>query len=491
MKKFKGAVSKKLLAIVGAVAIVGSGLAFSQKGFFFGLNDKSKVMNAIVGIADEYTNTLDDFTPEIGLKELQENFEKNMKSSVELNLNTQALKPLGIETAELRIGNKADIKSKQAMFNIDMKAGKVLDANINIINNGNEYFLFVPTIHQKAFKVNGLTLGEDLNNSIFKDFSPESAEQIEKLKDLKLDPYSVALTDEAIKKEYLNFVKNELSDFVKNLNVEKVETSEKVTAKMAELNIENNNTQQYDVKIKSEYLKPLLLKSIEYSFDRQLKVLKSEYIEQEYAKSLENTKQDIQEKEWPEEIVLNVVLKNDKAFAINYKGEDNKSLELYLLGEKNTTDKIFINAIDTEEHIITSELKKSDDKNELEIKIDKNMNILSSYVPSTMSSITNINSDGEEVLSIVGKYENVKKGSAFDFIMDKLQIKDGNNTLYFAGSLKYDLSDILFETPQESIEILKVSKEEFESISQEVISNIEKNYSAIGYFIMGGMHLLS
>lgn len=488
MKKFKGMIDKKIIAIIIAVLVIGIGAyVFSQKGGLGAVSPKLKILNGIMGITDEYIKTLNDFTPEIGVEELYQKYEKDMTYTTEIDLNTDHFKMMGMDKAGLKILTKSNPKEKQMQADMGLKVGNIIGADISLIGAGDEYFVNIPSVYSKALKVNGKTIGEDLNNSVFKEMSPEFATEIEKYKDLQFDPYSIAYTREDIKKEYLAYVKEELSAFEKNLNVEKVDTDSKFVEKMKEFGAEKAETEQYNLKVKSEYLKPLLIKSLEYSNFRQIKAMKSEYLKEQYSKVFEEAKKDIENENFPEEVEMKVIMEKDKIIAFDFKPEENKDLTIYLLGEKNTTDKVVFNGKDeVKELSVISELKTAEDKNEISVKMDGEFDLIMTYMPKDMSMTGSLDTKGNNIMTMVGKYENVTKGSAFDFILDKLEIKDDSQSIVLNGKLKYDSAKPMIEKPAESVEILKVTKEEFEQISQEVMTNVQTNYGPLMMLMMGG-----
>ena len=486
MKKFKGMIDKKIIATIVAVLVLGIGAyAFSQKGGGISSNPKSKILNGVMGITDEYIKTLNDFTPEIGVEELYKKYEKDTTYTMDMDLNTEHFKMMGMDKVGFKLLTKSNPKEKQMQADMGVKVGNIIGADISIIGAGDEYFVNIPSIYSKAFKVNGKTIGEDLNNSVFKEMSPEFATEIEKYKDLQFDPYAIAYTREDIKKEYLAYVKEELSAFEKNLNVEKVDTDAKILEKMKELGSEKSEMEQFNLKVKSEYLKPLLIKSLEYSNFRQIKAIKAENLKQEYSKFFEEAKKDIENQSFPEEVGMTVVMEKEKIVAFNFKGEENQDITIYLLGNKNTTDKVVINTITDKEYTLISQLKTAEDKNELSINMDEEFALIMTYMPKDMSMTGKLDTNGNNIMTIDGKYENVTKGSSFDFVLDKLEIKDTAQSIVLNGKLKYDSAKPSIEKPADSVEILKVTKEEFEQISQEVMTNVQTNYSPLIMLMMG------
>ena len=143
MKKRLGAANAKVIGIVVAViAVLGLVYAFSQGGGgTSGSNDG--VLKTLDIIGNEFTNTMDDFMPDLGLKQFNEKVQKDGVYSADLKLSGD-VQPVG--NVKLGMDIKSDPNAKKMQMQFDVGAiGAALNMTITAINN--EMFLNIPTVY--------------------------------------------------------------------------------------------------------------------------------------------------------------------------------------------------------------------------------------------------------------------------------------------------------------------------------------------------------
>lgn len=482
MRKFKGIVAKKLLIIVAVILIfLGAGMfIFSQKG---SSNPKQKIALSILGLYDEYVKTLNDFVPELGVDKIYQKYEKDAISNVELNLDTNNFAGSGIDKAGISLVAKSDPKAKKMQMDFGVKVGNMIGADLSLVGDGDNYYLNIPTIYDKAFVVNGKTLGKDLVQSKLKEYMSE--DDIEQLKDLEIDLYSVSYTKEEIMKDYFEYTKKEMEEFEKNISIEKVDVDSKILDKAKSLGLKNDKLEQLNFELKAQEIKPIMEKSLEFFAKRSMSVFKNSYIQKEMEESLEDMKSYISESNG--KIDVKAFMEKDKLRILELEGEYEETITLYLLGEKNTTDKIIIHAVNDgyDEGAVLIELKKSNDKNEMVLDITSNTDdkilVSSVYNPKDNTIKSNINFNEDEMLTMDMKLTDIKKGKSYTMDITSLKLKDTgiSDTLELKGSMKFNNEKPNIEKPKESVEILKSTKEEFEKIVEVIEKNVKDNYGPL------------
>lgn len=478
MKKRLGAANAKLIGIVVAVlAVLGLVFAFSQGGGGKS-GSNSGVFKTLDIIGNEFTNTLEDFMPDMGVKEFNEKIQKNGTYSTNVKLAGD-VKPAG--KIEFGLDLKSDPNSKKMQMQFDVGAiGAALNVTLTAINN--EMFLNIPTMYEKPIKINFETLGKDLQSDTFKKMSGNADNSsVEKYKDLKINLFSDYSNPSKAKVEFEKHVGPEISALEKNAKVEKVDVEKAFADKLKEEGSTRADLEQVNIEVDSKDFKALLLKVIDF-YEMVQKSQISGLPEEDYRNSFKNVKEDIEKAEMPEKINLKLVSSKGVPVVISFPGTDNRVANIVLAGNKNVTDKVvFYESGDSASNEkITFDMKTGDKENTLKFDLAGVAEINSSYKKDSKELSMNIKDESSVVLTLKGKYTDVKKGESYKLDVESLEFSQGSGEpLKLSGAIETSASKPDIKNVGDSIEVLKLNETELMKFIQDVNKNLQNNYGGL------------
>lgn len=485
MKKFLGAISTKTLAVIGvALIIIGGG--------FFALNTKvssdplSRVILSISNLKDEFTKTADDFTPGLDLKKMQDKIYKDGISTTEFNLNTTYFSNMGVDKAGIQITASNIPKDLKSEFDLNVSVGNLAAVNAKFTSIGNILYANIPSLYEKAIKLNLQSLGEDLQNE---GISKLTGQDFSEYKNLSINLSSTPTTLADLEKDYTKFVSPEFEALKTNASIEKVDIDSKLNDKLKSLGSTKTDLEQFDIKVKSEDVKNLLLKSIDYYDNLQKKQISGidlGEISSEKNELKESINSAFDTTQVPE-FSISAILSKDKLLALSINVEENSKLNLYFAGEKNTTDKVLFESIDNGESMdFLNFAMKTGDENTLDITIidEELFKYTSTYKNSDKTLSASLVTE-DLSLDLEGKYDDVKAGTSYNFVIDKLAISS-YDTIDFTGNVKISTEQTNIAAPSESVEVFKASEEELNDIIQAITQNAQANYGPLMMMFLGG-----
>lgn len=192
----------------------------------------------------------------------------------------------------------------------------------------------------------------------------------------------------------------------------------------------------------------------------------------------------------PEVFTIKALLsKDNKLVLLAFDVEEDSNLNLFFVGEKNTTDHIVVTAVNEEDKIDVIEFKMSTGEKENEIKVntfDDMVKISAIYGKDEKSLNMDIDTSEDMSLKLQGKYEDVKPGVGYNFVIDSLKADYAGQAIDFKGNILFSLETPTIEVPKDSVEILKVDKDELDKIMEKVEENVKNNYG----FLLSMMGIL-
>lgn len=484
MKKLKGAINSKLIIAVLAVLIVGGGIFAFTKG---ASGSKAEVAKALMGLKDEYSNTINDFAPDFGTKEMMQKYSKDGIFSADINLNTDYFKSQGIDSAGLTYSIKNNPKENLYSLTLDANGGS-LSASADLTLIKNDVYLNIPMLYDNAFKIVGDTVGADIQDSALVKFL---GADLSEYKDLKFDFTSLPRTTDELKKDFSNYIKTESNSLIKNLEVTKSSASDDETAKINNLLTDSSRKitpEKFELKFKADDIKAVMKKSSEYIVDLQKRELAAigfndESALEDISSSIKEAQEKIDEMKIADPYIINVFIENGKVVAINtnISEEEKISAEIYFLGSKNTTDNMILNILedDKEKTTISSNMSLSDSANIINVNVKSEydeINYTETYKPTdkTLKVEGNFN---EEVISLSGKFENIEKGKGYNFIFDNISIPGIEFNL--SGNLNFSTETPEINAPENAIEILKLDESEIQSLMTKIEGNVQSFMIAV------------
>lgn len=485
MKKTLGMANTKVLAIIGAILVI-AGIAFFATSKGGATTPMGKLEKAIADLPVEFEKTSEDFSPGFDIAKMNKKIEEDGIYSMDLNLNTDYLKAIGIDKAGVQISQKNLPKDKKTQLNLSVSVGNMLAANLDFTSIDKELYLNIPSVYEKAFKFDLSTIGADLQNDIIKE---ETGEDISALKDLKVDLYAVPSTAKAMKDEYFTYVKSEFEALKNNAVVETGDLDTKLADSVKGYNSSRSDLEQLNIQVKSQDVKAFLKKSIDYYEDLQSRQITGMDLSEVQAQ-FDDLKQQIDDEELPEVFTIKALLsKDNKLVLLAFDVEEDSNLNLFFVGEKNTTDHIVLTAVNEEDKIDVIEFKMSTGEKENEIKVntfDDMVKISAIYGKDEKSLNMDIDTSEDMSLKLQGKYEDVKPGVGYNFVIDSLKADYAGQAIDFKGNILFSLETPTIEAPKDSVEILKVDKDELDKIMEKVEENVKNNYG----FLLSMMGIL-
>lgn len=491
MKKLRGAANNKTIigVVIALVVLAGSYFAYGKLGKD---NPKVELKDAFLGVITEFHNTANDLTPGLGESEMSKKILDNGAFDLDMNVNTELLASMGIDKAGINLKFKQNNKAKKAEFEMEANLGNLSTLSLNTKFLGDEIYLDAPFAYDKAFKINAKTLGADLETSALATLMNIDTEEA---KNLSIDLFGNAKTFAEQKKEFFAFVKTEQSTLVKNMNITKVETDKVTSEKLAQTDLE-----QFSIEVNSADLKAYLNKSIDFVIsvnEKQIEsiagtdsLMNSDF--QSQIDSLKQTKTEIENAELKEKVTLKATLNKDgKLVAFNLPNfatdaKEKEVMNVYLAGKKNTTDDItveFSDELDT--FTMTYKMVAGESQNTSDFLISENdetmFSFSSTYSPADKSftgafSLIDYYSDETTNLSLKGKYEDVVEGVSYNQVIDNLTINvPYQEPIVLSGNIKMSVEAPEITAPENSTEILKLTKEELNSLETEIMTNVESS----------------
>ncbi len=478
MKKSLGAANAKVIGIVVAViAVLGLVYAFSQGGGgTSGSNDG--VLKTLDIIGNEFTNTMDDFMPDLGLKQFNEKVQKDGVYSADLKLSGD-VQPVG--NIKLGIDIKSDPNAKKMQMQFDVGAiGAALNMTITAINN--EMFLNIPTMYEKPIKVNFDTLGKDIQSDTFKKMSGNADNSsVEKYKDLKVNLFSDYSNPSKFKAEFEKHISPELTALEKNAKVEKVEVEKAFADKLKEEGSTRENLEQVNIEVDSKDFKALLLKVVDF-YEVVQKSQISGLQDEDYQNSFKKAKEEIEKYKMPEKINFKLVSSKGIPVIISIQGENKETVNFLFAGNKNLTDKIVIypSGDNAPNEKINFEMKTGDKENTLVLDFVNTTELSTSYKKDSKELSMNLRDGASEIFNLKGKYTDVKKGESYKFDIESLEIhSDSDTELKFSGSAGASASKPDIKAVGDSIEVLKLDETELMKFALDVNKNLQNNYGGL------------
>lgn len=478
MKKSLGAVNTKVIGIVVAIiAVLGLVFAFSQGG-----GSKSGGNNGVFKTLDilgnEFSNTMEDFMPDLGIKDFNEKIQKDGTYSTNIKLAGD-VKPAG--KIEFGIDMKSDPNGKKMQMQFDVGAiGAALNMTLTAINN--EMFLNIPTMYEKPIKINFETLGKDIQSDTFKKLSGNADNSaVEKYKDLKINLFSDYSNPSKMKAEFEKHVGPEIAALEKNAKVEKVDVEKDFADKLKEEGSTKADLEQVNIEADSKDFKAVLLKIVDF-YEVVQKSQISGLQDEDYQNSFKKAKEDIEKSKMPEKINIKLVSSKGIPVVISFPGTDNRIANIVLAGNKNVTDKIVFYETEGSSYLeaITLDMKTGDKENTLVIAFANTVELSSSYKKDSKELTMNLKDNVSEVFNLKGKYTDVKKGESYKLDIESLEFSQGSGSpLKLSGTAEASASKPDIKAVGDSIEVLKLNETEFVKFTQDVNTNLVKNYGAL------------
>ncbi len=478
MKKRLGAVNAKVIGIVVAVlAILGLVFAFSQGGGGKS-GSNSGALKTLDIIGNEFTNTIEDFMPDMGIKEFNEKIQKDGASSTNFKLAGD-VQPTG--KIELGLDMKSDPNNKKMQMQFDVGAiGAALNVTLTAINN--EMFLNIPTMYEKPIKINFETIGTDLQSDTFKKMAGGSdSSELAKYKDLKVNLFSDYSNPSKAKAEFEKYISPELTALEKKAKIEKAEVDKAFADKLKEEGSTRADLEQVNIEVDSKDFKALLLKVIDF-YEMVQKSQISGLPEEDYQSSFKKVKEDIEKFQMPEKINIKVVSSKSIPVVISFPGTDNKIANIVFAGNKNSTDKIvFYESGDSASNEkITFDMKTGDKENTLKFDLAGVAEINSSYKKDSKELSMNIKDESSIVLTLKGKYTDVKKGESYKFDIESLEIPSkSGKALKFSGAIETSAAKPDIKAVGDSVEVLKLNETDLMKFIMDVNKNLKNNYGGL------------
>lgn len=319
--------NKKIFFLVGAFLLI-SILVFGGYVLAKGLFDspKGKVLKAVLGIKDEFKNTLNDFAPEIEVADLFDTFYE--KGTLDLSVNVKNT------TDGFFAGVKLDPKNEKSEF-----VAKARSEEIRMTSIGNKLYA---------------GFGNVLDYSILLDFDKteeykkkadqyapfigvgeENYPEILKKKNNEFKVYGKYRTLEDIHKGYLNYVKDDLKKFYSELKLEKKKPETRLKDMIKKNTGVDVSGTQYNTSVSAKTLENFAKKYVEFFYEEVLKdVVPYTYRRAYY--------EDISFDELGGKIDFNIIVKKGKLVALNMQDSQKSGAVFVFDGKENITDRFFI-----------------------------------------------------------------------------------------------------------------------------------------------------
>ena len=476
MKKRLGAANAKVIGIVVVIlAVLGLVYAFSQGGG----SSKSKggVLGTLEVIGNEFSNTMEDFTPDLGIKQFGEKLQKDGAYSSNIKL-VGDLQPAG--NLELGLDIKSDPASKKMQFKFDIGAlGAALNATVTAINN--EVFLNIPTMYDKPIKINFETIGADLQSDTFKNLLGGNNSELVKYKDFKLNLFSDYTNPSKAKSEFEKTIGPELTALEKNAKVEKVDVDKEFADRLKSEGSTREDLKQVNIEVSSKDVKALLLKVVDFYENVQNSQI-SGISDEDIKGGFKEAREEIEKLEMPENITFKMVSSKDVPVLLSFPVAEDSVLNIAFAGNKNVTDKIVVypTGKNSSDESITFEMKTGDKENTLSLAFAGEGEFTSSYNKDTKALTMSLSDDSSKIFALSGKYTDVKKGESYKFDIESLDLSAGSSpSLKFTGSFEMSAGKPDIASVSDSVEVLKLSQDELMKFAQDVSQNLQKNYGGL------------
>lgn len=458
--------NSKTKFIVLAMAIV---LVFCV-GVYYSLskNPKITVIKAFLETKDEFTNTLNDFTPTAKVGDMISKYSKDGVSDMSMEFGVY---PDSGETsiANLSICSKNNPLNKQSALGIKFDSnGFNIDADFAVIDN--DIYLKAPTIYENPIKIQAKTLGKDIANSQLKSMT----DTLPELKELSFDFFAEPVTQEQMQKGFLKFAKPEIDALQKNMTVDTLKNDHSFKENANKI-FDGKKLSFYTVTVKNEDVVNLTNKMQEYAkkiSDDKYKGLETEVVS--------NIKYDEKSGEY---YTMYVAIDDKKRLVGAETNNEKSNFSLFLAGEKNTTDKIALDFVESENELknIEIEFANNGEKHDLSVSAKVDNKPQKKYIEfSHDGKKASLTAYVEERQTCDMNISDVKSGKSFTCDFANLPATvSGMGKLNISGKLQFSVETPEIKQPENAQEVLKFNEKQYQDFSEQVALNLQKNYGPL------------
>lgn len=465
--------NKKLLMIIAALIVIGAMIA--AIGFLS--NPKVKIAKALADVPTEFTNTLNDFAPEIAFGDIINTSYETGISDVQSKLTITGANLNGGKPITIDFITKNNPKAKKSAMNFNFDLGGV-NFSTDMIAIGDEFYFNAPSLYSKPLKLNLKTLGQDLASSPAKADLENTGADVDE--NLSVDFYATPNSNKEFEYGFKKYAKAEIDTLTKNMKVEKVKVADTYSSDLTTLGMTAKEVTAYELTIKASDIKALLNKIVDYNAKVQQDKFDSLY--DSFKSETDSQKEQINSMDLPETVTSTVLIEDKKLIGVIFNNEEeNSDIKIYLAGKLNTTDKIAI--------IATDENEQSANVIEMQNTKDlKTINILSNEhaAADALKNVKPVNeiTNTGDVITIKNvknsksydiNLSEIKTGKAFRAKFEQIPVEvDGYKLMDFSGEIFVGIESPEITAPENPQDLLKMDEKSYEKFKTELVDNSKK-----------------
>lgn len=282
--------------LVGVLAVIIALVVYFFVSSVFA-SPKGKILEGVSNLEHDSIELVDEFYPDLGISQIYDNwYNGNAALAFTLNVNDPAYNVnFGFSS-----GMNADQKISYADLNLGLGDMQAVGAKVQL--NEDEFTFAMPNLMQDVLGIDLSTFGQSMSTS------PVFGAQIDdEIKNLEFHFWEGPTTPKQIKEAYLTFVRDEVADLGKDIEVKKSDSPVTVMIGDKEQKLET-----YDVAIPREKTINLALRSVDFFYDLAKQKISFDHWDEVEADVAE-AKADLQKNlaEMPETLNFRIALDGD------------------------------------------------------------------------------------------------------------------------------------------------------------------------------------